>query len=113
MSESKLTEANEGQRIEDMRYELGRDAAQRGDQLHDNASEEFTNGYKSYRGFGSNVTPAKFGKGATTGVTSWFCVCGHENRSNRIAKRGGEVVCWLCGVQREYSEDRDRASEKS
>ena len=89
---------NEGQRVEDMRYELGRDAAQRGDQLHETASEEFRHGYSSYRGgWGSNVMPRKFGKGQPDpSYRDWTCTCGRENE--RYYKR-----CPDCGLSRQIA----------
>lgn len=83
---------NEGQRIEDMRYELGRDAAQKGEQLHNGASEEYRNGYSSYKGFGSNVSPRLFGKGRDM-LRDWKCVCGRSNR--RYLRR-----CYDCGLSK-------------
>lgn len=83
---------NEGQRVEDMRYELGKDAAQRGDRLHENASEEFRNGYSSWSG-GSNVEPKKFGKGNDPFYRDWTCTCGQENK--RYWKQ-----CPMCGISR-------------
>lgn len=89
---------------EDMRYELGREYAQKGTPLHEGASEEFVRGYTSYKGFGSNVTPAKFGKGGYI-PKDWTCVCGHVNNA-RIRRRVAGVgeVCWQCGVARSLSD---------
>lgn len=83
---------NEGQRVEDMRYELGRDAAAKGEPLHGTASEEFKHGYSSHKGFGSNVTPRMFGKGRE-GRKPWTCLCGTENRRYRNQ-------CAMCGLSR-------------
>jgi hypothetical protein len=93
--------------VTDLRRELGEKAGRDGEGLHDSASREFAESYRrGSLGFGSNVTPPKFGKGATV-VQTWNCVCGYSNRSDRVARRGGDVVCWLCGVQRSYGEDND------
>lgn len=94
-------------RTEDMRYELGRDYAQQGKQLHDGASEEFVKGFQSYKGFGSNVSPRKFGKGAYT-PQDWTCVCGHVNKARvrRVIAGVGEV-CWQCGTARTLTEQAD------
>ena len=69
----------EEQKVEDMRYELGREAKQKGEPLHEGASEEYRRGYGSYRGFGSNVIPRRFGRGANKRV-EWTCICGHTNK---------------------------------
>lgn len=89
---------------EDMRYELGRDYAMEGKELHDGASEEFVRGYSSYRGFGSNVSPKKFGKGAHI-PKDWTCICGHVNNA-RVRRRvaGLGEVCWQCGLARTTAE---------
>lgn len=92
---------------EDMRYELGREYAQKGEKLHDGASEEFVRGYSSYKGFGSNVSPRKFGKGALMRQETWTCVCGHENSSRVKRKIAGHIVCWQCGVERGLTERAD------
>ena len=94
--------------VTEMRKELGEKAGRAGEKPHDSASREFSESYRrGSLGFGSNVTPKSFGKGATT-VQTWSCVCGEVNRSNRVAKRGGEVVCWMCGTQRAFGEDHER-----
>lgn len=81
------------ERVEEMRYELGRDAAQRGERLHENASEEFRRGYDSSRGgFGSNVSPRKFGMGGHH-LSEWTCICGRVNA--RYLKQ-----CFDCGLSR-------------
>ena len=87
--------------IESMRYELGQDAAQRGDPLHDGASEEFYHGYAdkkptAWRG-SSNVTPRLFGKGAEQSK-EWVCICGYHNP--RYVQR----KCWECGLNRKLAE---------
>lgn len=93
--------------VTEMRKELGEKAGRSGEAIHDSASREFSESYRRGNlGFGSNVAPPKFGKGAAT-ITTWNCVCGEVNRSDRVAKRGGEVVCWLCGVPRSYGEDNE------
>lgn len=95
-------------KVSSLRKEAGRKAAKKGEALHDTASPEFRDGYRyGALGFGSNVTPVKFGFGADRSSV-WYCVCGYENKSNRVAKRGGEVVCWQCGVQQSYGEDHER-----
>ena len=98
--------------VGEMRKELGEKAARSGDSKpHDGASQEFTEGFrKGSIGFGSNVAPRLFGKGSTKNPTLWYCVCGEENRSNRVAKKGGEVVCWRCGVPQSFGEDHERES---
>lgn len=98
-----MSEESEVSTAEDMRYELGRDYAQQGKELHDGASEEFVRGYSSYRGFGSNVSPRKFGKGAGKAQT-WTCVCGHENSSRVKRVVAGRILCWKCGVERGLTE---------
>lgn len=88
--------------VENIRYELGKEARAKGDQLHENASEEWRRGY-SRRGFGSNVTPRNFGRNISSEPSFWLCVsCEYENRSDRVQRRGGEEVCWNCGVERKY-----------
>lgn len=82
----------EAERIEEMRYELGKDLAQQGEPLHKGASEEFRHGYMSWRG-GSNTTPKKFGKGLDPFYRAWVCVCGRDNR--RYHTR-----CQDCGLNR-------------
>lgn len=92
-----LKEQNEGQRIEDMRYELGRDAALKGEPLHDSASEEFRHGYASTRwSGGSNVSPKLFGKGNNPYYRDWTCTCGTDNK--RYWKR-----CPMCNLAREIA----------
>lgn len=94
--------------VSEMRKELGEKAGRSGDKLHEGASKEFTESYrKGSLGFGSNVTPRKFGKGAVT-LQTWNCVCGYVNRSDRVAKKAGQVVCWMCGTLRSYGEDHER-----
>lgn len=98
---------SEEQTAEDMRYELGRDYAQQGKQLHEGASEEFARGYSSYKGFGSNTTPKKFGKGGHQ-PKDWTCVCGHVNNARVRRKVAGlGEVCWACGIARSLSERAD------
>lgn len=93
-NEPLLRESNEGQRVEDMRYELGRDAARKGEPLHEGASEEYRHGYTSARwAGGSNVTPKLFGKGNDMLYRDWTCTCGRENK--RYWKR-----CPDCGLNR-------------
>lgn len=81
--------------IEGMRYELGKEAAQKGEPLHEDSSEEFYHGYAdakptAWRG-SSNVTPRLFGKGAQHNE-EWTCLCGYVN-PRYIRKK-----CWQCGV---------------
>ena len=84
---------SEETKTEDMRYELGREAKQRGEQLHDGASEEYRRGYASrVASFGSNITPSRFGAGASK-RSDWTCVCSTQNRSYRNQ-------CDNCGVRR-------------
>jgi len=92
---------------EDMRYELGRDYAQQGKQLHEGASEEFVRGFSSYKGFGSNTATKHFGKGGRM-PQDWTCICGHVNNA-RIRRKVAGVgeVCWQCGVARSSSEQAD------
>lgn len=86
-------ERSEQNTVETMRYELGREAKQKGEPLHDGASEEYTRGYHSYGGiFGSNVAPRRFGAGSRE-RTEWTCVCGELNKRYRNQ-------CFLCGVHR-------------
>ena len=93
--------------VAEMRKELGEKAGRSGEGIHDSASREFSESYRRGNlGFGSNVAPKSFGKGAAN-IQTWNCVCGEVNRSNRVAKRGGEVVCWLCGTLRSFGEDHD------
>lgn len=94
-------------RTEDMRYELGRDYAQQGKELHEGASEEFVHGYQSYKGFGGNTTAKKFGKGGYR-PKNWTCVCGHVNNA-RVRRKVAGVgeVCWQCGTARSLSEQAD------
>lgn len=82
--------------IEEMRRELGRDMAQKGEPLHEGASEEFVRGYSSWAG-SSNVMPRKFGKGGAESK-EWTCICGYSN-PRYIKKR-----CYLCGVEKTVSD---------
>lgn len=92
--------------IENLRYEAGKDARAKGESLHANASEEFTRGYQRGNGIGSNVMPKKFGKG-TSQASSWFCVCGYENKPYMKARVAGELVCWFCKTPKTYGEDKN------
>jgi hypothetical protein len=94
-----MTEWNE-QQVSEFRKELGEQHARDGlESAGDHSSEEFKQGYKRGEiGWGSNVTPRKFGKGGHE-LTPWKCVCGQDNK--RYLKR-----CWLCNQSREYSEDK-------
>lgn len=99
--------------VSQSRYELGLKAAKDGDSIHDGASDEFREGYRRGSiGFGSNVMPKRFGADQIA-ATIWYCVCGYENKSTRVAKKGGEVVCWNCGVPRAYGEDHEREVQES
>jgi hypothetical protein len=90
--------------VENIRYELGKEARQKGESLHNEASEEFRRGwYRGRGGFGSNITPRKFGKGNTT-TDTWECVCGYENVPSRKFVRAGRELCWQCGTERSYSD---------
>ena len=94
------------ERVTELRKELGNKAAKKGDALHDSASREFAEGYRrGALGFGGNVIPKNFGKG-NGADTGWTCVCGHHNTPERRWMKGGEELCWNCGVQREYSEEK-------
>ena len=81
---------SEDNTIEEMRHELGKDSAQKGDPLHKGASEEFVRGYSSWNG-SSNVMPRHFGKGRSP-REPWVCLCGHHN------PRYIQKNCWQCGV---------------
>lgn len=88
--------------VENIRYEPGKEARQKGETLHEGASEEFRRGwYRGRGGFGSNVTPRKFGKGGSV-ESGWLCICGHENRSDRRFVKAGQELCWLCGTARSF-----------
>jgi hypothetical protein len=89
--------ANEQETVESMRYELGRDAKQKGEPLHEGASEEFYHGYSDGKGPGSNVMPKKFGKGRFK-RTEWTCICGYHNKRYLNS-------CWICGTQRGLAQD--------
>jgi hypothetical protein len=84
--------------IEGMRYELGKESAQKGETLHKGASEEFMHGYTDTKpsawGGSSNVMPRLFGKGNDPSYKDWTCVCGSENR--RFYKR-----CPMCNLSRQ------------
>ena len=93
--------------IGEMRKELGEKAAISGEPMHQGASNEFKQAYKRKSlGFGSNTMPKKFGKG-TIEPKTWTCVCGHVNKTNIVRKVGGIIVCWKCGVDKEYSEEKN------
>ncbi len=95
-------------RIGEMREKLGYDAAKKGQAPHGSASREFEGGYRrASLGFGTNVAPRNFGKGGEQD-TGWTCVCGHQNLPHRRWMRGGEELCWNCGVARLYSEDKEQ-----
>lgn len=96
--------------VTEMRKELGERYAREGQPKHEGASREFSESYRrGAMGFGSNVAPRLFGKGGSNVIQYWYCVCGEENRSNRVAKKGGNVVCWLCGTERAFGEDHERS----
>ena len=92
--------------VENMRYELGKEARAKGEGLHEAASEEFQRGFHR-GGFGSNVMPRKFGAGGTE-RTEWKCGgCGNVNA--RYLNQ-----CFMCNVDRSYTiglEDRDGKEE--
>jgi len=80
--------------VESLRREIGEKAARDGEALHANASESAKEGYRrGFLGFGSNIMPPKFGKGADT-RQPWICVCGHENK--RYLNN-----CWMCNLSKE------------
>lgn len=92
--------------VENIRYELGKEARAKGEPLHENASEEFQRGYLrggGSFGFASNVTPRRFGRGGTVRL-EWTCVCGYENRPDRIVRKAGREACWECGTEREFGD---------
>lgn len=90
--------------VENIRYELGKEAKQKGETLHENASEEFQRGY-SKRGFSSNVSPRNFGKGFD-GRTAWHCLtCAHENNPRRRLMQAGRELCWNCRMPRDWVEE--------
>ena len=96
--------------VTEMRKELGEKAGRSGENVHENASREFSESWRrGAMGFGSNTAPPKFGKGGSNVIQYWYCVCGEENRSNRVAKKAGEIVCWLCGTPRSFGEDHERS----
>jgi len=92
--------------IEGMRYELGRESAQKGDPLHEGASEEFYHGYTDARptawAGSSNVMPRLFGKGRVVREDPWDCVCGERNRHYYPR-------CQMCGIS--YSLAKEALSE--
>ena len=92
--------------VENVRYELGKEARAKGQPLHEGASEEWARGYQSTGGslaFGSNVSPRKFGRGGQE-QKPWECVCGHLNQPNRRVIRAGREHCWVCNIERQYSD---------
>jgi len=95
----------QGETIESMRYELGRDSAQKGEPLHEGASEEFYHGYtdvkKSAWSGSSNVMPRTFARGGSQ-PEEWVCLCGHHN------PRYVQKNCWKCGVAKVVVEEAKR-----
>jgi hypothetical protein len=96
--------------VENIRYELGKEAKQKGELLHNGASEEFQRGYSrasgSSSGFASNVTPRKFGRGNIDIRKSWHCItCGYENNPRRRLMQAGKELCWNCKIPRAYGEE--------
>lgn len=82
--------------VEKKRWEMGKEAARQGQKVHDEASEEFRKGHIVGRGFGSNVTPRRFGAGGQE-RTEWTCGgCGTVNARYL-------VQCSNCGVHRSYT----------
>lgn len=89
--------------VENIRYELGKEARAKGELLHDSASEQWRRGYS--KTFGTNVMPKNFNKGDN--MDDWACYCGHTNSAKRRHLKGGIELCWNCGVERAYSYVRD------
>lgn len=94
--------------VESLRKDIGEKMARdKTDPLSPNASESVKQGYRRGDiGFGSNVTPRKFGKGHPQ-PRFWLCTCGHENPSNRTKKIAQREVCWQCEQDRSYVEVLD------
>lgn len=92
--------------VESLRKEIGEKMARDNtDALDPNASESLKAGYRrGALGFGSNVTPRKFGKGGES-PRDWKCVCGNLNNGKIRKKIAGQEVCWLCEQPRHYTED--------
>lgn len=88
--------------IENIRYELGKEAKAKGEPLHESASESWRKGYS--KGFGSNVMPKDFGRAERT--DEWTCFCGHKNTAKRRHMKGGKEVCWICNIDRDYCDDQ-------
>lgn len=94
--------------VENIRYELGKEARAKGEPLHHEASEEWQRGYlkgggRIPIGFGSNVTPKRFARGGYD-PQPWTCVCGHENSPKRRIVKAGREHCWVCNIEREYGD---------
>lgn len=85
---------SEEERISYLREKLGYETRKKGESAHDGASKEFL------RGFGSNVTPKRFGAGQP--IPDWECVCGHINTFKRRLRKGNEELCWSCNQPRDY-----------
>jgi hypothetical protein len=90
--------------IENLRYELGKEAKQKGESLHDAASESWIRGYQKSN-LGSNVMPKNFGKDDYS--DDWDCYCGYHNTSKRRHLKAGIEVCWNCTVERSYSQVKE------
>jgi hypothetical protein len=89
-------------RVGFLREKIGYEAKKKGEPVHQNASNEFRRGYDRVSvGFGSNVTPRKFGR-SSNARSDWTCVCGNVNKGwvrNLVANR---EVCGLCRQEREF-----------
>lgn len=104
---------SEEERISYLREKLGHEAKRKGDEVHSGASGEFSKGYsKTTVGFGSNVNPRKFGKGANS-LSDWECVCGHVNKGYIKHIVGGREVCPNCRVERSYTDVEELSNERT
>jgi rubredoxin len=54
--------------------------------------------------FSSNVAPRKFGKGGNNEPQDWECICGYINPGRVVKRVGGDIVCWMCGLDKDYLE---------
>lgn len=93
---------SEEERIGYLREQEGRKAKLAGENLHAGASSEFSRGYnRTVVGFGSNVDPRNFGKGASK-ASDWTCVCGAINKGWIKIRRGNREICGNCSQERDY-----------